>query len=134
MKGRSALIAVLVGLGLTGSALASSSLSGKYRAVIKNDTALGGALNGTWAIKFSSGRYRVTDNGHPVVHGRYRIKGDVITIKDTGGPAECPSTGKYTFKLRDHGRKLTFRLISDSSSAACIGRQDVITHRTFTKV
>jgi hypothetical protein len=82
----------------------------------------------------TSGKYHVTFNGHAVVHGKYTISSNVITIKDTGGPGKCPATGKYAFKLKHGGKKLTFTLVSDSKSPACIGRRDVVLGHTFTKV
>jgi hypothetical protein len=134
MKRLAIALAAMLLLAFAGSALATGTLSGKYKTVIKNDTALGGALNGTWVLKAKGGKYSATDNGNVVVKGNYTIKGNVITLKDTGGPAQCPATGKYSFKLKNGGKKVTFKKISDSSSSKCIGRQDVLVGHTFTKV
>ncbi len=131
MKRFAAVVTALLVLGLAGTALASGTLSGKYKMVIKNDSALGGDLNGTWVIRLKTGSYHVADNGKAEVNGKYKIKGHTITFKDTGGPGKCSGTGKYKFKLT--GRKLKFTLVSDPS-ASCVGRKGVLTHGTFTKV
>jgi hypothetical protein len=124
-------LAAVVVLGLVPAALAAGTLSGKYKTTIKGSTLYGGALNGTWVIKFTKGAYHVTDNGHAVVHGTDTIKGNVITLKDAPGPSACPTKGKYKFTLK--GKKLTFKRIHDSTSNNCIGRRVVLKH-TFTKV
>lgn len=131
MKRLVAVGTALVVLGLAGAAFASATLSGKYKEVIKNDSALGGALNGTWVIKLKNGTYHVTDNGKAEVHGTFKITGDKVSVKDTGGPAKCSGTGKYKFTVT--GNKVRFKLISDPSSS-CVGRKDVLTHGAFTKV
>lgn len=119
-------------LALAGTALATTGLSGKYKEVIKNDSALGGALNGTWVINLTAGHYKATDNGHVVVKGKDTITGNKITLHDKSGSDVCPTPGKYKFKLT--GSKLKFTKISDSSTAKCIGRADVLTHGTFKQV
>jgi hypothetical protein len=123
-------VAVVAVLGLTSVALAAGGLSGKYKTVI-HTTAFGGALNGTWIIKFSNGTYRATDNGHAVVHGTFKVVGNKVTVKDAKGPNACPVKGVYKFKFS--GRKLRFREVSDSLSPACAGRVAVLAH-TFKKV
>ena len=90
----------------------------------------GGALNGTWTINLRPGAYRVSQNGRAVVHGKDTITGNVITLKDAPGPNACPTQGKYRFSL--HGKTLTFKRISDSTSGNCIGRVSVLKHK-FTK-
>ena len=77
-----------------------------------------------------NGVYHVSDDGHAVVHGNYTIKGNKISLKDTGGPAKCPGTGVYKFKVS--GKSLKFTLVSDKN-AACIGRRGVLTAGTFKK-
>ena len=123
-------VALVAVLGLASVASAAGGLSGKYKTVI-HSSAFGGALNGTWIIKFSHGTYRATDNGHAVVHGKFRIAGNKLTLKDASGPNACPVKGVYKFKVS--GRKVRFRKVSDSLSPACAGRVAVLAH-TFTKV
>jgi hypothetical protein len=113
------------------TAPASGGLSGTFKTTIKNDTALHGAFNGTWKLRFENGTYKVSDNGSPITSGKYTIKGSTVSLKDNKGANSCPKTGKYTFKLK--GKMLTFTKISDSRSSACIGRENVLAHK-FTKV
>ena len=84
-------VVVVVSLALCSVAVAdvSSRLNGTYKTTV-NSTALGGALNGTWTVKLKNGAYHVADNGHPIVHGKYTIKGSKISLKDTGGTGKCP--------------------------------------------
>ena len=122
------LVAVMIGvvvLGLVPAALAAGTLSGKYKTKITGDPALGGALNATWVITFTSGHYKVTRNGKPFGHGRDKVKGDRVTLYRG---ARCSSTGKYKFKLTP--KKLTFTKVSDS----CVGRADVLTHGPYHRV
>ncbi len=120
-------LAAVVALGIVPVALAASSLSGKWTTTITGTTQFGGALNGTWVIKFTPGAYHVSDNGHPVVHGTDTVAGNVITFKDAPGANACPTTGKYKFTL--NGKTLTFKRIHDSTSANCIGRGTVLKHK-----
>jgi hypothetical protein len=131
MKRLAVVVTALLVLGVAGTALASGTLSGKYKIVIKNDSALGGGLNGTWVLRLRHGIYHVTDNGKAEVNGTFKIKGHTITLKDTGGPGKCSGSGKYTFKLT--GKRVRFKLVSDPSSS-CVGRRAVLTHGAFTKV
>ena len=91
---------------------------------------IGGALNGTWTVKLKNGAYHVADNGHPIVHGKYTIKGNKISLKDTGGTGRCPGTGVYEFKVS--GKSVTMTKVHDA--AACIGRKTVLTSGPLTKV
>jgi hypothetical protein len=128
MKRFAIAITVVAALGLCSVALAASTLSGTYKTKI-HTTALGGALNGTWTIKFKSGAYTVTDNGKVVIHGKDKIKGTKITLTDASGPDACKmGSGIYKFKLK--GSKLTF---SKVGSDPCVGRVDVLKGK-FTKV
>ena len=129
LKRLAAAIAAMIMLGAATTALAAGGLSGKYKTTIKGDSALGGALNGTWVIHFTPGAYHVSENGHPITHGKNTIKGNTITFHDTGGTGTCPGTGKYKFKLT--GNKLRFTVISDPAS--CAGRKRVLTHGPLTK-
>jgi hypothetical protein len=124
-------LVVVVSLALcsVAAAAASSSLSGTYKTTV-NSTVLGGALNGTWTVKLKNGAYHVADNGHPVVHGKYTIKGSKISLKDTGGTGRCPGTGVYKFKVS--GKSVTMTKVHDA--AACIGRKTVLTSGPLTKV
>ncbi len=124
-------LVVVVSLALcsVAAAAASSSLNGTYKTTV-NSTVLGGALNGTWTVKLKNGAYHVADNGHPVVHGKYTIKGNKISLKDTGGTGRCPGTGVYKFKVS--GKSVTMTKVHDA--AACIGRKTVLTSGPLTKV
>ena len=127
MKRFTAIVAAVALLAAVPVALAASAPSGTYKTVLTGT----GPLVGTWKVTFKSGKYSVTDNGNAVVHGKYKISGADISLTDTGGPAKCPGTGKYTFKLK--GTKLTFHKVKDQA-AACIGRVDVLTTHPLTKV
>ena len=85
--------AVVIAVGLSvcsvAVAVAAVSLNGTYKTTIQS-TVLGGALNGTWTVKLKNDKYHVADNGHPIVHGTYTIKGNKIRLKDTGGEGKCP--------------------------------------------
>jgi hypothetical protein len=128
-------VAVAV-LGLCSAALAASFPFGMYKTKI-HSTALGGALNGTWTVKFGGltpggdqSLYTVTDNGVVVIHGKDTIKATKITFNDLGGKDACMgagTTGTYKFKLK--GTKLRFTKVGD----ACAGRA-VVFKGTFTKV
>ncbi len=131
MKRLAIAVAAVAVLALAPAAVASGSLSGKYKTVIKGSNQLGGGLNGTWVITFTKGQYHVSDNGMAVIHGKDVIKGNVISFRDAKGSNACPTVGKYRFKLK--GKKLTFKRISDSTSSNCLGRGLVLA-RTFTKV
>jgi hypothetical protein len=124
-------VVVVVSLALCSVAVAavSSRLNGTYKTTV-NSTALGGALNGTWTVKLKNGAYHVADNGHPIVHGKYTIKGSKISLKDTGGAGKCPGTGVYKFKVS--GKSVTMTKFHDAS--ACIGRETVLTSAPLTKV
>lgn len=120
--------AVLV-LGLAPAALAGGTLSGKYTTTIKGSSTFGGFFNGKWVIDFKRGTYHVTKDGSPVVHGKDAIKNHVITFHDSPGPQACKFPGKYRFTLK--GKKLTFKLLSDSKAGNCAGRRVVLTGHTF---
>lgn len=120
---------VLAALALCSAALAASKLSGAYQAKV-HSTALGGLLNGTWTFTLQKGKYTVADNGKVVIHGKYTIKGNKVTLHDKSGPDACAGTGVYKFKLK--GKTLKFTKVSDPNSA-CLGRVLVL-RSTFTKV
>jgi len=124
-------IVVVLSLALCSVAAAAvgSKLNGTYKTTV-NSTVLAGALNGTWTVKLKNGVYHVADNGHPIVHGKYTIKGSKISLKDTGGTGRCPGTGTYKFKVS--GTSVTMTKVHDK--AACIGRETVLTSGPLTKV
>jgi hypothetical protein len=126
---RRLLIAVVfvAALTLCSVAVAAANLAGTWKETI-HSAALHGALNGTWTFKANNGTYHVADNGQPIVHGNYTIKGSKISLKDAGGTGKCPGTGVYRFKVS--GKSLKFTLVSDKA-AACIGRRTVLTAGTF---
>jgi hypothetical protein len=121
-------LTVAVALAGCSAAIAAGTLSGTYRTKI-HTSALHGAVNGTWTINFKSGAYTVTDDGAAVIHGKYSIKGDKITLTDKGGKDACPASGTYKFTLA--GNKLKFTRVSDSNPA-CVGRVTVLAGK-FTK-
>ncbi len=123
-------VVFVAALTLCSVAVAAVHLAGTWKETI-HSSALQGELNGTWTFKAANGVYHVSDNGHAVVHGNYTIKGNKINLKDTGGPAKCPGTGVYKFKVS--GKSLKFTLVSDKN-AACIGRRGVLTAGSFKKV
>lgn len=125
------ILTAIVALGAVPAALAAGSLSGKWTTTISGNTQFGGALNGKWVIKYSHGAYHVSQNGKPIVHGKEKIAGDVITLKDAPGPSACPTKGKYRFTIA--GNTLTFKRVHDSTTGNCIGRVVVLSH-TFTKM
>jgi hypothetical protein len=120
---------VAAALLLASVALAAATPAGTYKTKITSNAA-GGALKGTWTVKFASPAYTVTDNGTVVVHGKYSIKGTTITFNDKSGRDVCPGPGKYAFKLS--GTKLNLTLVSDSNPA-CLGRR-VVLAGSFTKI
>ena len=125
-----AVIAVGLSMCSVAVAVAAVGLNGTYKTTIQS-TVLGGALNGTWTVKLKNDKYHVADNGHPVVHGTYTIKGNKIRLKDTGGEGKCPGTGVYKFKVS--GTSVTFTKVHDPA-VACIGRVTVLTSAPLTKV
>ncbi|HWF34715.1 MAG TPA: hypothetical protein VG295_05075 [Solirubrobacteraceae bacterium] len=122
-------LSCLLALGAASGALAAGTLSGTYRTKI-HTSALGGAVNGTWTLAFKSGAYTVTDNGAVVIHGRYTITGDKITLRDKSGKDACPGSGTYKFALT--ANKLKFTRVRDPKPA-CVGRVTVLAGK-FTKV
>lgn len=117
-------------LALAGTALAAGTLTGSYKTKVSGTKSFGGFLNATWVLKLTKGHYAVTRNGKLQVRGKDTIKGHVITVRDTSGPAKCSGTGKFRYTLK--GKKLRFKKISDPSKA-CAGRDVVLSH-VFTKV
>src|ERR1700678_3454132 len=128
MKRLATIASFLVALGLCSVALGASTLSGTYKAKI-HTTALHGQLNGTWTIAFKNGAYTVTDNGKAVIHGKYTLDADKITLRDKSGPDACPAPGTYRFTLT--GDALKFTKVSDSNPQ-CVGRVTVLGGK-FTK-
>jgi hypothetical protein len=122
MKRLTVAVSVAVVLALASVALAAGTLSGTYKTTI-GSAPLGGALKGTWTIKFNSPDYTVTDNGTAVIHGKYSITGTKITFNDKSGKDACPSPGVYKFTL--NGSKLKFTRVSDSATK-CAGREGVL--------
>ncbi|MBV8733754.1 MAG: hypothetical protein JO321_13180 [Solirubrobacterales bacterium] len=126
MKRLVAVVIAVVAMGLVPAALASGTLSGRYKTRIAADPALHGGLNGTWVLRFTPRHVTASHDGKVVDRVRDRIRGDKITI--FGGSGSCGKTGKYMFKLT--GAKLRFTAVSDP----CLPRRDVLTHGPFHKV
>ena len=136
---RSALIAaILAVLALSATAFAATtSLTGTYKTTItgKGANTLNGLIDGTWTGKFTKSGYKViwkTTTGKTTteVAGTYTISGSTISLTDKSGPAKCPGTGKYKFKLTS--TTLSFTKISDNNKK-CGGREAVLAHK-LTKV
>jgi hypothetical protein len=128
---RIAAVVLLIALTATSVAFAASTLSGTYTTKIsgKGANTLKGALDGTWKLKLKNGKYTVSLGSKAEVNGNYTIKGNTISLTDTGGPAKCPGTGKYKFKIS--GTSATLTKVKDAK--ACVGREDVLAHK-LTKV
>ena len=126
MKRLVMLVAALAAFAIVPVALAAGGLRGTYETKLT-----GSQLGGTWRIVFAHGKYHVKDNGKPIVHGVFTIKGADVSFKDTGGRGKCSGTGKYSFRLS--GKKLTLTKIKDSGKG-CEGRVAVLTTKPLTKV
>ena len=107
---------------------AAASLKGTWKETIQ--TGGQSPLNGTWTLKATSSKYTVSVDGSVVDRGKYTVKGNKVSLKDTSGEAKCPGTGVYKFKIKD--KTLKFTLVSDKN-AACAGRRGVLTAGSFTK-
>ncbi|MGH2883041.1 MAG: hypothetical protein ACRDPA_10160 [Solirubrobacteraceae bacterium] len=103
-------------LALAPAALASGTLTGKYKAKIPA-TVAGGAVTGTWTLDFKHGSVVITDNGTTIGHSSDSFKGSKLRI---GPGASCPGSGTYKFNLND--KKLRFTVIKD----ACDARKAVL--------
>jgi hypothetical protein len=129
MKRLAVVAAVVAGLALASVAFAAGTLRGTYKTKI-HSTAFGGALNGTWTFKFTSGGYTITHKGKVTARGKDTIKGTKITLQPASGPHTCKAPGTYRFVLK--GKTLNFTKVRDSNPA-CLGRQTILKGR-FTKV
>ena len=111
------LLLILAGLAILANvALASSSLSGTYRATIGGGPA---ALNGYWQLQFRPNSVVHTiRNGKLVVVGKAFWAGNRrVTFTDRSGPYACSSSersGTYGYRLS--GKRLTFSVVRDSAS------------------
>jgi hypothetical protein len=122
-------VVVVASLALCSVAVAAAtSLKGTWSETIQ--TGGQSPLNGTWTLKITGSKYTVAVDGASVDRGKYTVKGHKVSFKDTGGPAKCPGTGVYKFKVK--GNSLKFTLVSDKN-AACAGRRGVLTAGAFTK-
>lgn len=110
-------------------ALAAGAPHGKYVTRI-HSTADHGQLNGTWTLDFKAGKYTVSDDGHLLVHGTYRIHGDRMTVSNGHGPGACSNKAPATYTFTVRGSKLRFT--KDSGPKQCVGRDEVLS-RTFTR-
>ena len=130
MKRLTIILSVLTVLAIVPAALAAGGPTGKWKTTISGKKVLGGQIDGTWTIDFTSTRYTVTWKGKTVLHGVYTVTGSDMSLTDKSGEVKCPGTGKYSFKVK--GQKLTIKKIKDS--AACAGRTAVLTTHQLTKV
>jgi hypothetical protein len=112
------------------SVAAAASLSGTFKRKISHVTAFSGALNGTWTISLSGGKYKVAENGAVLLNGKYSVSGNKITIGGGGSGDFCRVKGLYSFTLS--GSDLYFKRIKDQTKA-CRGRVDVLTNGAFVK-
>jgi hypothetical protein len=108
---RTAALAAVLAVVLTGVAAASGSLSGTYVTKVTTD----GFLNGTYHMTFSPGHFVIHGPYALVGRGTYSISGSRITLH---GPGKCATAGIYQFKVS--GTSLTFRKISDSCPRAAV--------------
>jgi len=121
MKRLTLACAVLAALAISSSvALAAAGPTGTYKTTVTSNAA-GGELKGPWTIAFSGGGYTVKSHGKAVVHGKFTVVGSKITFDHETGPAACPATGTYTFKLT--GQHLAFTRLADGK---CLGRSVVL--------
>jgi hypothetical protein len=134
---RLAFVAVVVACLVPASAaVAAGVLSGTYETTVRSTT-FGGALDGTWTLKFQRANYTLADKARAkatVIHGQYVIAGNRITFMDRKGtcsgrlapacPVGCPQPGTYKFNVK--GGSVTFTEISDASPG-CRARVAVLT-------
>jgi hypothetical protein len=130
MKRLVTLGAVLLPLIVGSAALAAGGL-GKFQTTITGNGARTehGRIDGTWTVDFASptsGKVKLTWNGHPAGGGKYVISGSTITLTPKHG-SSCTTKGKYRFKL--NGDKLIFTTISDR----CADRRNILTHGLWSK-
>jgi hypothetical protein len=117
--------ALLIVASVAGAAMAKGGLNGSWTTKITKPK----NLAGTWTVKFTPGHYNVKLGKTAIVNGKDTIKGNKISLTDTGGAGKCKGTGVYKFKIT--GSKLNFTKVSDTK--ACAPRSMVLSH-TFTKV
>jgi hypothetical protein len=126
MKRIALLVSIAAALALCATALAGTTLVGKYSTKVTVPL----QLKGTWILTFAKGgTYTVADNGQVVVRGRYTATGSTVTMGHETGPAACAKTGKYSWSRSG----TTLRLRRATTSAPCTGRDLILAH-TFTKV
>jgi len=130
MKRLTIILSVLTVLAIVPAALAAGGPTGKWKTTISGKKVLGGHVDGSWTVDFTSARYTVTWNGKTVLHGVYTVTGSDMSLTDKSGEVKCPGTGTYTFKV--NAEKLTLKKIKDSE--ACAGRIAVLTTHPLTKV
>lgn len=109
-------LSIVAALALAPAALATGTLTGKYKATIPASVA-GGAVTGTWTLDFKHASVVITDNGTTIGHSSASVKGSNLRI---GPGATCPGSGTYKFKLKNN--KLKFTPIKD----ACAARKAVL--------
>lgn len=119
MKRLAIAVSIVAALALVPAAVASGTLTGKYRTTVKS-----GRLAGTYTLDFKKGSVKVTVDGHLIGRSSVSFNGKKITI---GHGANCSSNGTYKFKLT--GTRLKFTRIKDP----CVNRRTVLSH-TFTRV
>lgn len=128
MKRLALAAAVIAALTLCSVATAAS-LTGTFKAKVHTN-AFSGALDGTWTISLSGGKYKVAQNGTVLLNGKYSTSGNKIYIGGGGKSDFCRVQGTYGFSVS--GSKLRFTKISDNTKA-CRGRVDVLTSGPFTR-
>lgn len=130
MKRLTIILSVLAVFAIVPAALAAAGPTGKWKTTISGKKVLGGGIDGTWTVAFTSTRYTATWNGKTVDRGVYTVTGSDMSLTDKSGEVKCPGTGKYRFAVKGH--KLTMKKIKDT--AACAGRTAVLTTHPLTKV
>ncbi len=90
-------------------------------------------FNGTWKLQFfAGGRYTISRNGVPLIHGTSALKNGWLTFGHETGPAACPASqpGVYNYLPSHNGKELSFSIISDH----CPGRSVVLASILFKRV
>ena len=131
MKRLTMLAAMLLTLAAAPFALAAAG-PGKFETTLsgKGANTQHGGLDGTWTIDLAnptSGKVKLTWNGHVKGGGRYAISGTTLTLTPKKG-GTCKTTAEYALKLS--GKTLTFTPIKDT----CEVRRDVLTYGPWTKI
>jgi len=121
MKRLTIVVSIVAALAFSAAALASPTISGKYRATVTKPA----SSAGTYTLDFkANGKGTVTFGSHQLI-AKFSFTGTTLTAPGGGG---CKTAA--TYKIKPAGNKLTFKAVKPDS---CIGRKTVLA-QTFTKV